>query len=212
VRQRASRETAAGARNSIWPTPPPPRPRRHQLHTFADPDPRLDYSSKMGFLGRLYKAETLDTRFASKTGQKLPNAQPSKWNTPEYWFYFLCLLTIPIFMVKSVYDVSGPWHPSYKQYEHLLEPGWIPGRKVDNSDAQYRSFRDNIPYMALVLILHPILRRVYESLTVSFERHIALCKRLTLVNRTHPQLRHQRQALPQKHARSLAYDSMLASQ
>jgi hypothetical protein len=172
------------------------------------PDP--EQSSKMGFLGCLYKAETLDTRFASKTGQKLRDAQPSKWNTPEYWFYFLCLLTIPILMVKSVYDVSGPWHPSYKQYEHLLEPGWIPGRKVDNSDAQYQSFRDNIPYMALVLVLHPILRRVYESFTVSYESHIILCRTLTMICRRYHQLRHQRQALPQKHARSLGYDSMLA--
>jgi hypothetical protein len=172
-------------------------------------DPR--HSSNMGFLGRLYKAETLDTRFASKTGQKLPNAQPSKWNTPEYWFYFLCLLTIPILMVKSVYDVSGPWHPSYKQYEHLLEPGWIPGRKVDNSDAQYRSFRDNIPYMALVLVLHPILRRAYEGLTVSSASYILLCRMLTLIDRIHHRIKHQRQALPQKHARSLGFDLMLAS-
>lgn len=125
--------------------------------------------SKMGFLGRLYKVETLDTRFASKTGQRLPDAQPSKWNTPEYYLYYLCFLTIPFLMVKSVYDVSGPWHPSYKQYEGLLEPGWIPGRKVDNSDAQYRSFRDNIPYMALVVVLHPLLRTLYEKLTVSLE-------------------------------------------
>ena len=121
----------------------------------------------MGFLGRLYKAETLDTRFVAKSGQKLPDAQPSKWNTTEYYFYYLCFLTIPFFMVKSVYDVSGPWHASYKHYEGLLEPGWIPGRKVDNSDAQYRSFRDNIPYMALVVVLHPLLRRAYEGLTVS---------------------------------------------
>jgi hypothetical protein len=116
----------------------------------------------MGFLSRLYRAETLDTRFASKSGQRLPDAQPSKWNTPEYYLYYLCFLTIPFLMVKSVYDVSGPWHASYKQYEHLLEPGWIPGRKVDNSDAQYRGFRENIPYMAMVVVLHPILRRVYE--------------------------------------------------
>ena len=109
----------------------------------------------MGFLGRLYKAETLDTRFASKTGQRLPDARPSKWNTPEYYFYYLCFLIIPFFMGKSVYDVSGPGHSSYKHYEGLLEPGWIPGRKVDNSDAQYRGFRENIPYMALVLVLHP---------------------------------------------------------
>lgn len=129
----------------------------------------------MAFFGRLYKAETLDTRFASKTGQRLPDARPSKWNTPEYYFYYLCFLTIPFLMVKSVYDVSGPWHPSYKRYEGLLEPGWIPGRQVDNSDAQYRSFRDNIPYMALVVILHPILRKAYEAFNVSLSVICAYC-------------------------------------
>ena len=139
----------------------------------------------MGLLGRLYKAETLDTRFASKTGQRLPDARPSKWNTPEYYFYYLCFLIIPFFMVKSVYDVSGPWHSSYKHYEGLLEPGWIPGRKVDNSDAQYRGFRDNIPYMALVLVLHPLLRKAYERLTVSLTYYNSGKRILTVEYRTH---------------------------
>jgi hypothetical protein len=128
----------------------------------------------MGFLSRLYRAETLDTRFAPKTGQRLPDARPSKWNTPEYYMYYLCFLTIPLLMVKSVYDVSGPWHASYKHYENLLEPGWIPGRKVDNSDAQYRGFRENIPYMGMVVVLHPILRRVYERITVSFSYRVQI--------------------------------------
>lgn len=33
----------------------------------------------------------------------------------------------------------------------------------DNSDAQYASFRDSIPYLLVLLIVHPLLRRVYES-------------------------------------------------
>lgn len=115
----------------------------------------------------LYKVETLDTRFSSKDGQPLPNAQPSKWNTPEYYIYYLAFLTIPFFMFKSVYDVSLPSHPSYKHYESLLEDGWIPGRKVDNSDAQYAGFRENIPYMAILLILHPLLRRVVDYFRTS---------------------------------------------
>jgi hypothetical protein len=118
-------------------------------------------------LGGLFAVETLDTRFGSQTGGKsLPTAQPSKWKTPEYYMYYLAFLTIPVLMVKAVYDVSGPWHPSYAKYEHLLEPGWIPGRKVDNSDAQYRGFRENIPYMALLIVLHPLLRKGYERLSV----------------------------------------------
>ena len=111
----------------------------------------------------LYKVETLDTRFGPKDSQPLPNAQPSKWNTWEYYIYYAFFLTIPALMFKSVYDVSQPSHPNYARYEHLLEPGWIPGLKVDNSDQQYRGFRDNIPYMALLLILHPLLRKVYDS-------------------------------------------------
>lgn len=33
---------------------------------------------------------------------------------------------------------------------------------VDNSDAQYASFRDNVPYLLIVLILHPPLRKAFE--------------------------------------------------
>ena len=83
----------------------------------------------------LYKVETLDTRFLPKDDKPLPDAQPSKWNTPEYYIYYLFFLTIPPLMFKAVYDVSKPEHPNYPRYEHLLEPGWIPGRKVDNRTA-----------------------------------------------------------------------------
>jgi hypothetical protein len=41
----------------------------------------------------LFKVETLDTRF-SGSGQPLPNAQPSRWNTAEYYVYYLAFLTI----------------------------------------------------------------------------------------------------------------------
>ncbi|KAK3698028.1 glycerol transporter [Vermiconidia calcicola] len=113
----------------------------------------------------LFQVETLDTRFASQSNDPLPNTRPSQWRTPEYYVYLLVFLTIPPLMFKSVYDVSQPSHPNYARYEHLLEPGWIPGcPKVDNSDAQYRGFRENVPYMALVVILHPLLRRLYQRL------------------------------------------------
>jgi hypothetical protein len=111
----------------------------------------------------LYKVETLDTRFGPKDSTPIADAQPSKWNTLEYYVYYVFFLTIPALMFKSVYDVSKPEHPNYLRYEPLLSPGWIPGRKVDNSDLQYKGFRDNIPYMALLLVLHPLLRRTFES-------------------------------------------------
>jgi hypothetical protein len=33
----------------------------------------------------------------------------------------------------------------------------------DNSDGQYASFRDNLPYLALLVVLHPLSRRLYDS-------------------------------------------------
>ena len=58
-------------------------------------------------------------------------------------------------------------HPNYQKYEKLLEPGWIPGRKFDNTDAQYSGFRENVPYMFLLVVLHPLLRKIYDRLVSS---------------------------------------------
>lgn len=33
----------------------------------------------------------------------------------------------------------------------------------DNSDAQYSGFRENVPYMTILLVLHPLLRKAYDS-------------------------------------------------
>lgn len=61
-------------------------------------------------------------------------------------------------------DQATASHPNFSKYAKLLSPGWIPGRQVDNSDDQYSTFRDNVPYMAIVLILHPLLRKVFEAI------------------------------------------------
>lgn len=146
--------------------------------------------SWLHYLKRMFSLDTLDTRLTTSAksppidqdvsiagsklpaqqalgttnrGQALPGAQASKWNTPEFYFYYLCFIVIPPLMFKAVYDVSQPGHPSYSKYQHLLSPGWIPGRKVDNSDSQYATFRNNFPFLALLLVLHPLLRRAYNS-------------------------------------------------
>lgn len=116
----------------------------------------------------LFKVEVLDARLRPRNPGPLPNAQPSRWNTPEYYFYAFIFLTIPPLMFKSVYDVSQPSHPNYPRYAPLLSQGWIPGRQVDNSDLQYRGFRQNIPYLALLLVLHPLARRTYETVRSSW--------------------------------------------
>lgn len=54
--------------------------------------------------------------------------------------------------------------PRYPKYEKYLSDGWIPGRKIDNSDAQYQTFRGNFPVLTGLLIFHPLLRKGFESL------------------------------------------------
>ena len=40
-------------------------------------------------------------------------------------------------------------------------------RVQDNSDSQYAGFRDNIPYLSVLVVLQPFLRRAYERLSLS---------------------------------------------
>lgn len=35
---------------------------------------------------------------------------------------------------------------------------------MDNSDDQYSTFHDNLPYMFIVVVIHPLLRRVFEAM------------------------------------------------
>ncbi|KAK2750589.1 glycerol transporter [Myotisia sp. PD_48] len=143
------------------------------------------------WLQRLYSVDTLDTRFTvssstppkrsirsdqatfpqdgheraknnANQGTAIPGAHPARWRTGEFYIYYVVFAVAVPMMFKAVIDISKDSHPAYPSYSEELSRGWILGRKVDNTDAQYSSFRDNIPYMTLLVILHPILRRVYD--------------------------------------------------
>ncbi|KAL1861752.1 hypothetical protein VTK73DRAFT_6966 [Phialemonium thermophilum] len=132
----------------------------------------------------IYSLDTLDTRFTTpssvpykpaadgpdgrgkreaEAAKPDKRAQPSKWNTPEFYLYYVVFLLVVPRMFWVAYEVSRPSDPRYPKYKHLLSPGWIPGRQIDVSDDQYHTFRSNLPYMALLLVLHPLLRRVWNS-------------------------------------------------
>lgn len=140
-------------------------------------------TSILSWFRRLYSLDTLDTRFIVSSNTPLKavaadtrsapakdaranavasNASTSKWRTPEFWTYYVIFVIAVPLMFKTVIEVSQRSHPTYPAYSHLLSPGWIAGRQVDNSDSQYSSFRDNIPYLLALLVTHPLLRRVYE--------------------------------------------------
>ncbi|KAJ5089951.1 Glycerol uptake protein 1 [Penicillium argentinense] len=136
--------------------------------------------SLFAWLRRLYSLDTLDTRFTAtaippanaadtrpskdaRANAIAQNAREPLWRTPEFFIYYLFFITLVPLMFKTVIDASKDSHPVYATYSDLLSPGWIPGRLVDNSDAQYASVRDNIPYLFLLLIAHPLARKVYQS-------------------------------------------------
>ncbi|KAG2220029.1 hypothetical protein INT45_012205 [Circinella minor] len=57
-------------------------------------------------------------------------------------------------------------NPHYTEYERLLSKGWIPNRKVDNSDAQYATFRDNIPKLFALVISYLCLSHLYRIFVI----------------------------------------------
>ncbi|KAI1806543.1 MBOAT-domain-containing protein [Daldinia bambusicola] len=139
----------------------------------------------LSFVRSIYGLDTLDTRFTNPSSipyqtviearndaaaskeravEWKSRGKPSRWNTPEFYLYYFILAFIIPYMFWVGYDASRPTDPKYRRYENLLSPGWIPGRKIDASDAQYRTFRNNIPYMAALLIFHPLLRRLYNTI------------------------------------------------
>ncbi|KAI9654404.1 MAG: hypothetical protein M1829_000935 [Trizodia sp. TS-e1964] len=135
---------------------------RDKTRVIPSADDRLDSPGSPNSPNVAPRIDTLDTRFSNHVSPKLWQSQRPRWNTLEFWgYYFVFLIVIPS-MFKCVYDISKPAAPNYPEYSRLLSPGWIPGRKVDNSDAQYSGFRNNIPYLLTVLIAHPLLRRLFN--------------------------------------------------
>ncbi|KAI0016161.1 MBOAT family protein [Xylariomycetidae sp. FL0641] len=140
----------------------------------------------LSFLRSTYDLDTLDTRFTTSASTPYKTVvearddaiaskeRASKWNnrtttrsrfnTPEFYLHFLTIgIAIP-YMIWVAADASRPSHPNYRKYERFLSDGWIPGRKIDASDAQYRTFRNNLPYIAALLLFHPLLRRLYNAI------------------------------------------------
>lgn len=102
---------------------------------------------------------------AKKEGLSVSAAPPPLWNTWEFRFYYLAFAIVVPLMIKAVMDASNEKNPNYPLYEPLLSPGWIFGRKADNSDLQYSFFRDNLPLLVGLMILHTTLKRIVLKLT-----------------------------------------------
>lgn len=94
-------------------------------------------SGPLSFLANLYDLETLDTRFTTPssvpyrvandkreddTGSKADKrAEPPKWNTPEFYLYYLIIGIAVPYMFWIAYDVSRRRFPIFVRQD---------GRKV----------------------------------------------------------------------------------
>lgn len=126
------------------------------LPLYADQPDEMD---RFGSILGLLSVETLDSRLGpSKDTKRIQaikaKAGPPRWKTVEFYVYAVVFAIAVPLMVKAPIDASSARNPNYSLYSDLLEDGWMFGRKVDNSDAQYSGFRNNLPYLSAVILAH----------------------------------------------------------
>lgn len=86
---------------------------------------------------------------------------PPRWKTPEFIFYYIVFVVAVPLMAWVPIRLSSPTNANYSLFRHQLKPGWLFGREVDNSDRQYRAFRDNIPALSLLALIYLTLQWIY---------------------------------------------------
>ncbi|KAF3990257.1 hypothetical protein FT663_01035 [Candidozyma haemuli var. vulneris] len=113
---------------------------------------------------QFFSLEALDTRLyppsdPAKKERVVARSTRSKWHTLEFKIYAVVFaLAVPL-MWKTAMDASNEHNPNYPKYEPLLTQGWMFGRKVDNSDTQYRFFRNNFWLLMGLVAGHVSLRK-----------------------------------------------------
>ncbi|KAF8602869.1 MBOAT-domain-containing protein [Ceratobasidium sp. AG-I] len=100
--------------------------------------------------------------------ESVPSPPPPRWYTPEFMFYGIAFLIVVPYMSKVPYDLSNESNPNFYKILPRLQPGWILGRRVDNSDAQYRSFRSNIPALLALSTVQLFSSQIYTRIARLF--------------------------------------------
>lgn len=91
----------------------------------------------------------------------------SRWNTVEFYLYYVVFSVAIPYMVKVAVDLSRESHPNYRHFQHRLQKGWIFGWQIDKSDHQWNVFRKNIPILAGLVILWLVSSRLYFGRSLS---------------------------------------------
>lgn len=141
-------------------------PTHHQLHFFPahNHTTLLYHMEALAAVLRFFSLETLDTRLfpppdQNRRKQILARAHASRWHTLEFKFYLLVVVLVVPLMYKTAMDALNETNANFPTFQHLLSPGWMFGRQVDNSDQQYRFFRNNFWVLCALVAAHVALRR-----------------------------------------------------
>lgn len=140
---------------------------------------------------RFFSLETLDTRLypprnLSKKRAVIAHANPhSRWHTLEFKIYLVVFAIAVPLMYKAAMEASNETNANYPRFQHLLSDGWMFGRKVDNSDQQYRFLRSNFWLIWGLLIGHTLLRRLVSVIAAPKRIHFDLAFGLLYVYGLH---------------------------
>lgn len=80
------------------------------------------------------------------------------WLTVEFFLYYTIIGISTIQVLRAAWEMSSKTSENYSRYKRLLQDGWF-GTKIDLSDDQYRSFRDNAGMLGLGLAAYVLLGR-----------------------------------------------------
>ncbi|XBW34961.1 hypothetical protein QEN19_000525 [Hanseniaspora menglaensis] len=123
--------------------------------------------SVLNYIRSFFAIDALDTRLKPKIDTHASKAMPSKWKSLEFRVYVLiCIIIIP-HMFYTTIQATSEANINYYSFERLLSKGWIHGRKVDNSDQQYKFFRDNLMLLSVVLTGHIFLKKFVVNYLLS---------------------------------------------
>ncbi|KAI0077283.1 MBOAT-domain-containing protein [Panus rudis PR-1116 ss-1] len=107
---------------------------------------------------------TVEIPSSSNQAQTSRETSPSRWGTPEFMFYAIAFCLVVPIMFWIPIKLSSSTHPNYTAYSRRLSQGWMFGRKVDNTDHQYRTFRGNVPVLSLLVIFFLSSKAAYVRL------------------------------------------------
>lgn len=101
--------------------------------------------------------------------------------TTYKWLNWALNFVLVAHWMYPVWLFSQSSNPSYSLYSHKLQDGWLFGRKIDNSDSQYSSFRRNIPILVAVMIGHQTVSMLLDAARLKKSSDPSLKMKWTLI-------------------------------